>query len=99
LRLQKTYRELLASFLGLLATTSALKAAQNASSVEFFETRIRPLLAEGFKRGMVYGATTILGSKPSRIWSIRMTIHATVCISSVWITSAFPSAIVDAISD
>jgi hypothetical protein len=46
LKLQNTYRELLASILGLLAATCVLSAAQSANSVEFFETRIRPLLAE-----------------------------------------------------
>ena len=44
--LQKTYWKFGGFVLGLLATTSVLSAAQSANSVEFFETRIRPLLAE-----------------------------------------------------
>ena len=46
LSLRKTYWKFGGSVLGLLATTSVLSAAQSANSVEFFETRIRPLLAE-----------------------------------------------------
>ena len=44
--LQKTYWKFGGFVLGLLATASVLSAAQSANSVEFFETRIRPLLAE-----------------------------------------------------
>ena len=36
----------MALFWACLVTTSGLSAAQSANSVEFFETRIRPLLAE-----------------------------------------------------
>lgn len=41
-----TCRNVWGSVLGLLAATSVLTAAQSANSVEFFESRIRPLLAE-----------------------------------------------------
>jgi len=46
LSLKQAYRKVLGSIFGLLATTSVFQAAQSSSSVDFFETRIRPLLAE-----------------------------------------------------
>jgi len=46
LSLQKTCWKICGSVLGLFAATSILTAAQSTNSAEFFETRIRPLLAE-----------------------------------------------------